>query len=241
MATAYGSGKEDEAIILAHGGMNATQLEGFAALNENVQIQKRGKRTLYSFKKGAFSALGPHAVIAAPNQKLLAHGLDVLDGKAPSQAKSAVSSHLTGMIDKPMAMMTMSIGKVMALQNQSIPAPQAAIMKKADLVGFALGESGSSMRMAMALRASDEETAVHLENVMRGASSMLALGVRGFLNVTGADPQLDEILPKMKTSVTRKKRNVGLMVEIDTALVLAKINEEMEKRSPKKENALDSQ
>ena len=236
VATAYGSGKEDEAIILAHGGMNATQLEGFAALNENVQIQKRGKRTLYSFKKGAFSALGPQAVIAAPNQKLLAHGLDVLDGKAPSQAESAVSSHLTGMIDKPMAMMTMSIGKVMALQNQSIPAPQAAIMKKAELVGFAMGESGNSMRMAMALRASDEETAVHLENVMRGASSMLALGAD-----VGIDPQLDEILPKMKTSVTRKKRNVGLMVEIDTALVLAKITEEMEKRSPKKENALDSQ
>ena len=68
---------------------------------------------------------------------------------------------------------------------------------------------------------------------MRGASSMLALGAD-----VGIDPQLDEILPKMKTSVTRKKRNVGLMVEIDTALVLAKITEEMEKRSPKKENAL---
>jgi hypothetical protein len=99
-----------------------------------------------------------------------------------------------------------------------------------------MGESGNSMRMAMALRASDEETAVHLENVMRGASSMLALGAD-----VGIDPQLDEILPKMKTSVTRKKRNVGLMVEIDTALVLAKITEEMEKKISKKENPLDSQ
>ena len=58
-ATAYGSGKEDEGVILAKGGINSSQIEGFASLNENVQVQERGNQTLYSFKKGAFCKLGP--------------------------------------------------------------------------------------------------------------------------------------------------------------------------------------
>ncbi len=224
-ATIYGSGKKDEGIVIAHGGVNSSQLEGFASLNENVVVQKKGDKTLYSFKKGAFCTLGPDSVMIASNKKLLDHGLDVLSGESPAQKNNPMIAHLVGMVEKPMAIMTVQVPKVLAMANQgrAISVPEAAIIKKADMVGFAIGETGSSMRMAMIMRAENEKTAEHLENVVRGAASLLALG-------GGLDKQLDEVLAKITTSVSRKNRIVGLQLELDSAFLLKKITEELEKK-----------
>lgn len=222
-ATAYGSGKEDEGIVIAHGGINSAQLEGFASLNENVILQRKGDKKLYSFKKGAFCTLGPDSVMMASNKKLLDHGLDVLSGESPSQKNNPMISHLVGMVEKPMAIMTVQVPKVLAMQGRAISGPEAAILKKADMVGVAIGETGSSMRVGIVMRAENAKTAEHLENVVRGAASLLALG-------GGLDKQLDEILSKMTTSVSRENRIVGLQLELDSAFLLEKITEEMEKQ-----------
>ena len=227
-ATAYGSGNEDEAVILAKGGINSSQIEGFASLNEDVQVQKKGNRTLYSFKKGALCKLGPDSVIMGSNMKLLGHGLDVLSGKSPAQSEKRMTSLLNEMVDQPMALMTMHLTKVMAEQKRSLSVPEAGLLKKTGLMGFALGESGQSMRMAMVMQAENEETAVHLENILRGASSLMALGTD-----IQIQPELDEILPKMKSSVSRSKKNVGMMIEVETDLLLEKISEEMQRRAAK--------
>jgi len=226
-ATAYGSGKKDEGVIIAKGGINSVQIEGFAALNENVSVQKRGEKTLYSFKKGAFCSLGPDSIIASTSKKLLVPGLDVLSGKNPGQKNNQMISHLSGMVEKPMAIMTVRVPKVLAIlrDGQPVSAPEAAIMKKADLVGFAVSEEGPAMRMAMAMQAENEKTAEHLENVLRGGSSLLALGAG-----MDIDPNLNEILPHIKTSVSREKRIVGLQLEVDSAFLLKKIREEMAKK-----------
>lgn len=227
-ATAYGSGNEDEAVILAKGGINSSQIEGFASLNENVQVEERGNQTIYSFKKGSFCKLGPDSVIMGSNMKLLGHGLDVLSGKSPAQSEKRMTSLLNEMVDQPMALMTMHLTKVMAEQKRSLSVPEAALLKKTGLMGFALGESGQSMRMAMVMQAENEETAVHLENILRGASSLMALGTD-----IQIQPELDEILPKMKSSVSRSKKNVGMMIEVETDLLLEKISEEMQRRAAK--------
>ena len=46
-------------------------------------------------------------------------------------------------------------------------------------------------------------------------------------------PELDEILPKMKSSVSRSKKNIGMMIEVETDLLLEKISEEMQRRAVK--------
>lgn len=226
-ATAYGSGKKDEGVIIAKGGINSAQIEGFAGLNENVSVQKKGDKSLYSFKKGAFCSLGPDSILAASNLKLLGPGLDVLSGKKPGQKNNPMISHLSGMVKNPMAIMTVRVPKVLAIMRdgQPVSAPEAAIMKKADLVGFAMSEEHSAMRMVMAMQAESEETAEHLENVLRGGSSLLALGAG-----IEIDPNLDEILPHVKASVSREKRIVGLRLEVDSAFLLKKIREKMAKK-----------
>ena len=46
-------------------------------------VQKKGDKSLYSFKKGVFCSLGPDSILAASNLKLLGPGLDAFSGKKP--------------------------------------------------------------------------------------------------------------------------------------------------------------
>ena len=46
----------------------------------------------------------------------------------------------------------------------------------------------------------------------------------------GLDKQLDEVLDKMATSVSREKRIVKLQLELDSDFLLEKIAQEMEKK-----------
>ena len=57
--TAHGSGKKDEGFIYAQGGFNTKQLEGFASLNEKVEIKTVKGHKIYSAPKVAF----PHWVL----------------------------------------------------------------------------------------------------------------------------------------------------------------------------------
>ena len=126
-----------------------------------------------------------------------------------------------------MAIMTVRVPEVLAIMREGKPisAPEAAIMKKADLMGFALSEKGSTMRMVMAVQAENEETAEHLENVLRGGSSLLALGAG-----MDIDPDLNEILPFVQTAVSREKRIVGLELTMESAFLIEKMMAEIQKK-----------
>ena len=126
-----------------------------------------------------------------------------------------------------MAIMTVRVPEVLAIMREGKPisAPEAAIMKKADLMGFALSENGSTMRMVMAVQAENEETAEHLENVLRGGSSLLALGAG-----MDIDPDLNEILPFVQTAVSREKRIVGLELTMESAFLIEKMMAEIQKK-----------
>ncbi|MDG0964785.1 MAG: hypothetical protein P8O23_06955, partial [Opitutales bacterium] len=63
--TAYGSGEKNVGVVYAQGGFNTKQLEGFASLNEKVEIKTVKGQKIYSAPKVAFSPLGPDSMIAA--------------------------------------------------------------------------------------------------------------------------------------------------------------------------------
>ena len=114
-------------------------------------------------------------------------------------------SHLSSMVKNPMAIMTVRVPKVLAIMRdgQPVSAPEAAIMKKADLVGFAMSEEHLAMRMVMAMQAESEETAEHLENVLRGGSSLLPWGP------ASKSIQTSMKFSPRKASVSREKESWG--------------------------------
>ena len=236
--TAHGSGKKDEGFIYAQGGFNTKQLEGFASLNEKVEIKTVNGHKIYSAPKVAFSPMGPDSMIAATNEELLKAGLNARLGNNTKQKENPILDHLNELVKKPIATITAQIPKVRKMEKpgRSISATEQAIMEKLDWAGVALGESGASIRIACVMNTENIETAEHMENVLRGVSSLLSLSTE-IEPLFQNDPKLNKIIPHIKTSVSRKSQVVGMQLEMDTAFLLEMIEQEMAKKRNVKENS----
>jgi hypothetical protein len=236
--TAYGSGAKNEGVIFAKGGFNTKQLEGFASLNEKVEIKTVKGQKIYSSPKVAFSPMGPDSMIAATKEELLKAGLNTRLGNNKKQKNNPILDRLNELVKKPIATITAQIPKVRKMEKplKSISATEQAIMEKLDWAGFALGESGASIQIACVMNTEDIKTAEHMENILRGVSSLLSLSTE-IEPLFQNDPKLNKIIPNIKTSVSRKSQIVGMQLEMDTAFLLEMIEQEMAKKRKGKENS----
>ena len=236
--TAYGSGEKNVGVVYAQGGFNTKQLEGFASLNEKVEIKTVKGQKIYSTPKVAFSPLGPDSMIAATNEEILKAGLNARLGNNTKQKKNPILDRLNELVKKPIATITAQISKVRKMEKpgRSISAAEQAIMEKLDWAGVALGESGESIRIACVMNTENIQTAEHVENILRGVSSLLSLSTE-IEPLFQNDPKLNKIIPHIKTSVSRKSQIVGMQLEMDTAFLLEMIEEEMAKKRKVIENS----
>ena len=236
--TAYGSGKKDEGFIYTQGGFNTKQLEGFASLNEKVETKTVKGQKIYSAPKVAFSPLGPDSMIAATNEEILKAGLNARLGNNKKQKNNPILDRLNELVKKPIATITAQIPKVRKMEKpgRSISTTEQAIMEKLDWAGVALGESGASIRIACVMNTENIKTAEHMENILRGVSSLLSLSTE-IEPLFQNDPRLNKIIPHIKTSVSRKSQVVGMQLEMDTAFLLEMIEQEMAKKRKVKENS----
>ena len=236
--TAYGSGAKNEGVIFAKGGFNTKQLEGFASLNEKVEIKTVKGQKIYSSPKVAFSPMGPDSMIAATKEELLKAGLNTRLGNNKKQKNNPILDRLNELVKKPIATITAQIPKVRKMEKplKSISPTEQAIMEKLDWAGFALGESGASIEIACVMNTEDIKTAEHMENILRGVSSLLSLSTE-IEPLFQNDPKLNKIIPHIKTSVSRKSQIVGMQLEMDTAFLLEMFEEEMAKKRKVKENS----
>jgi hypothetical protein len=236
--TAYGSGKKNEGVVYANAGFNTKQLEGFASLNEKIEIKTVKGQKIYSAPKGAFSPLGPDSMIAATNEELLKAGLNARLGSNKKQKNNPILDRLNELVKKPIATITAQIPEVRKMEKpgKSISATEQAIMEKLDWAGLALGESGASIQITCVMNTENIETAEHMENILRGVSSLLSMSTE-IEPLFQNDPKLNKIIPHIKTSVSRKNQIVGMQLEIDTSVMVKIIEEEMAKKRKVKENS----
>ena len=236
--TAYGSGEKNVGVVYAQGGFNTKQLEGFASLNEKVEIKTVKGQKIYSAPKVAFSPLGPDSMIAATNGELLKAGLNARLGNNKKQKNNTIGDRLNELVEKPIAIIIAQIPKVrkMVKPGRSISTTEKAIMEKLDWAGVALGGSGESIRIACVMNTENIQSAEHVENILRGVSSLLSLSTE-IEPLFQNDPKLNKIIPHIKTSVSRKSQIVGMQIEMNTAFLLEMIKEEMAKKRKVIENS----
>ena len=236
--TAYGSGKKNEGVVYANAGFNTKQLEGFASLNEKIEIKTVKGQKIYSAPKGAFSPLGPDSMMAATNEELLKAGLNARLGSNKKKKNNPILDRLNELVKKPIATITAQIPEVRKMEKpgKSISATEQAIMEKLDWAGLALGESEASIQITCVMNTENIETAEHMENILRGVSSLLSMSTE-IEPLFQNDPKLNKIIPHIKTSVSRKNQIVGMQLEIDTSVMVKIIEEEMAKKRKVKENS----
>ena len=79
------------------------------------------------------------------------------------------------------------------------------------------------------MNAENIETAEHMENILRGATSLLSLSTE-IKPLLQNEPKLNKILPHIKTSVSRKNQIVGMQLEMDSSILIEMIGIEMAKK-----------
>ena len=246
--SAFGSGEKDMGTALIRGGINSKQLEGFASLNDKVEIGDIGDKKTYTFKKGSLGILSEDSVAIASNQELLKKALIAKNAKKkPSPLQSFV--HSINKEEAPIMWFAANVLKVNRLQNklkadkettpkqlaESISKSLNSVMvgeiffKKFKNMAFFLDETNDHIRIKLYLQSANDEVATHLENIFRSWPSLLAL-------TGGVNPQLDEVMEHVKFSVVREKKAVGMTVLLSHSFFETKVSKEIEKKKKAKES-----
>ena len=245
--SAFGSGEKDVGTALVRGGINSKQLEGFASLNDKVEIGDIGDKKTYTFKKGSLGILSGDSVAIASNQELLKEALIPKNAKKKS---SPLHSFVQSINQEQAPIMWFGANalKVNRLQNkikadQTTTAKKLAediskslksvmvgeiMFKKFRNIAIFLDETNDHIRIKVYFQSANDEVAEHLENIFRSWPSLLAL-------TNGINPKLDEVLKHVKFSVVREKKAVGMTVLLSHSFFETKVNEEIQKKKKAKE------
>ena len=229
--TAYGRGENEKGIAIASGGFNAKQLEGFIALNEEIEASNHAGKTIYSENEKAFAIIGEDTIVAGTGADYVKHGIDVMDGKEPSRDTGKILNELAKAIPYPVAQGIANLKGIMKF-NPPKKAPEAAMLKKASAIGLAIGEVDGEVRVAAVMKAADEATAGHLENILRGAASLMNLGA-------DLDPKVAELATAIKTHVSREGSHVRIYLGVSADLVKEAMAKEMAKKKAQEGNDSD--
>ena len=245
--SAFGSGEKDVGTALVRGGINSKQLEGFASLNDKVEIGDIGDKKTYTFKKGSLGILSGDSVAIASNQELLKEALIPKNAKKKSSPLHSFVQSIN-QEQAPIMWFGANVLKVNRLQNK-IKADQTTTTKKlaediskslkSVMVGeimfkkfrniaIFLDETNDHIRIKVYFQSANDEVAEHLENIFRSWPSLLAL-------TNGINPKLDEVLKHVKFSVVREKKAVGMTVLLSHSFFETKVNEEIQKKKKAKE------
>ena len=106
------------------------------------------------------------------------------------------------------------------------------MLKKASAIGLAVGEVDGEVRIAAVMKAADEATAGHLENVLRGAASLMTLGA-------DLDPKVAELATAIKTHVSREGSHVRIYLGVSADLVKEAMAKEIAKKKAQEGNDSD--
>ena len=247
--SAFGSGEKDKGSAIISGGINSKQLEGFASLNDKVEIDKVGNKKTYTFKKGSLGILSGDSIAIASNQELLKEALIPKNAKKkPSPLHSFVQS--INQEEPPIIWFGANVLKVNRLQNKIKADPTTTAQKLAEdiskslnsvMVGeimfkkfrniaIFLDETNDHIRIKVYFQSTNDEVADHLENIFRSWPSLLALA-------DGVNPELDEVMKHLKFSVIREKKSVGMSALLSHSFFETKVNEEIEKKKKAKEDS----
>ncbi|MBU63456.1 MAG: hypothetical protein CMI26_13245 [Opitutae bacterium] len=226
--TAYGRGENEKGIAIASGGFNAKQLEGFIALNEEIEASNHAGKTIYSENEKAFAIIGEDTIVAGTGADYVKHGIDVMDGKEPSRDTDKILNELAKAIPYPVAQGIADLKGIMKF-NPPMKAPEAAMLKKASAIGLSVGEVDGEVRVAAVMKTADESTAGHLENVLRGAASLMTLG-------SDLDPKVAELASAIKTHVSREGSHVRIYLGVSADLVKEEMAKEMAKKKVQEGN-----
>lgn len=196
-------GSEDGILTYAEGGLNSLQTEGFVSLLRDVEIYKDKNPKIYIFNGGAFSPLSEDKVVFASEQNLIAEALE--DETNGSKFNSFIDQIKKENL--PVILVGLNFQKKSIHEDEINPDLKSEKNKLLHLAVL-LSQSENKLHLKVFFQAKDNDIASHVENVLRGYPSFLAL-------LHGSNQALDEVLTLFEFSIVRVNDLVSLNVKLN--------------------------
>ncbi len=200
-ATMFGTGEEDDGIIVMKHKADNAKLLAFMKLDEHYRKTEHGKHEIHGAgdrgdgKRGYVSFVNATTAVLAANRELAAEGIDLVNGKG---AAKQIPSSLVSAGKKATNAFITAFANIESLKGQIDDENFRQMVKQAALV---MGESDGKLILSLAVDTYDADTAEQLEAMVNGLIGFARLGQE-------ENPEIKDILKGLK--VTRDKVTVSI-------------------------------
>ena len=204
-ATMFGTGEEDDGIIVMKHKADNAKLLAFMKLDEHYRKTEHGKHEIHGAgdrgdgKRGYVSFVNATTAVLAASRELAAEGIDLVNGKG---AAKQIPSSLVSAGKKATNAFITAFANIESLKGQIDDENFRQMVKQAALV---MGESDGKLILSLAVDTYDADTAEQLEAMVNGLIGFAKLNQDG-------NPEVKDILKGLK--VTRKETNMSIHFSI---------------------------
>ncbi len=221
--TLFGNGEREKGIAIMKGGMDPDKLVAFAQLNENLKTTQKGKYEIHSLDNGkrhsmAFTTMKGNVIVGGPDAEYVSHGIQLVKGKAASREPIGLLDELRAIVPNPGVIAYLNVAK--AAKFHDLDDRGAAMVGKAHSAGMIIGEGDGELKMAGILKATNEETAKQIEEMVRGGLAMAAIAKE-------SNPRMANVWESQK--VTRVGNTVIVQIGLSIRAIKDGIKKEMDK------------
>ena len=200
-ATMFGTGEEDDGIIVMKHKADNAKLLAFMKLDEHYRKTEHGKHEIHGVgdrsdgERGYISFVNDTTAVLAPSRELVGVGIDLVNGKG---AAIKVPSSLQSAGKKTKNTFLVAYANVEDLKDYI---DNESVNKMAKRAALSLGESDEKLILSISVDALDTDAAENMETMVNG--------LIGFAKLSqNENPEVKDILKGLK--VTRNEANVSV-------------------------------
>ena len=200
-ATMFGTGEEDDGIIVMKHKADNAKLLAFMKLDEHYRKTEHGKHEIHGVgdrsdgERGYISFVNDTTAVLAPSRELVGVGIDLVNGKG---AAIKVPSSLQSAGKKTKNAFLVAYANVEDLKDYI---DNESVNKMAKRAALSLGESDEKLILSISVDALDTDAAENMESMVNG--------LIGFAKLSqNENPEVKDILKGLK--VTRNEANVSV-------------------------------
>ena len=200
-ATMFGTGEEDDGIIVMKHKADNAKLLAFMKLDEHYRKTEHGKHEIHGVgdrsdgERGYISFVNDTTAVLAPSRELVGVGIDLVNGKG---AAIKVPSSLQSAGKKTKNAFLVAYANVEDLKDYI---DNESVNKMAKRAALSLGESDEKLILSISVDALDTDAAENMETMVNG--------LIGFAKLSqNENPEVKDILKGLK--VTRNEANVSV-------------------------------
>jgi hypothetical protein len=175
--TVFGTGEKDKGIGILENGVDASVVTEVTRARDYIVEKKVGKKTIFSTNKGrrpmAFSVLKKGKIVFGPDRDYVLEGIHLANNKGKGTKAHPLLQNLKNSIIDPGFLLFADVEQIAGYTD--LNSKMSLMVNKIDSCGIVIGDEEGAVKMIAFVQANSEESAINMENMIRGALAMMEM------------------------------------------------------------------